>query len=131
MAKKDFKKIKKYLIRQTFRENIQDDRSKLIHFENLSFIEFLHEVGIRQCRIRLVMHFLFLETSFEILGYVSEMIFFSGAVTYGAQEQFHFWGQKISRYPRLKSFLGAVTYGAQEEIFLCEKSKVFERCFKK
>ena len=85
----------------------------------------------RQCRIRLVVHFLFLETSFKIFGYVSEMIFFLGAVTYGAQEQFHFWGQKISRYPRLKSFLGAVTYGAQEEIFLCEKSKVFERCFKK
>ena len=33
--------------------------------------------------------------------------------------------------PRLNSFLGAVTYGAQKEIFLCEKSKVFERCFKK
>ena len=44
--KKDLKKIKKYLIRQTFRENMQEDSSNLIHFENLSFIEFLHEVGM-------------------------------------------------------------------------------------
>ena len=40
-------------------------------------------------------------------------------------------GRRNLRRPRLNSFLGAVTYGAQEEIFLGEKSKVFERCFKK
>ena len=70
---------------------------------------------------------------------------FLGAVTYGAQEQFLFWGpenmpapktkfllgRRNLRRPRLNFFLGAVTYGAQEEIFLGEKSKVFERCFKK
>ena len=89
------------------------------------------KMKLRQCRIRLIVHFLFLETSFKNFGYASEMNFFLGAITCGAQEQFLFWGKKICRYPRLNSFLGAVTYGAQEEFFLCEKSKVFERCFKK
>ena len=44
--KMDLKKIKKYLIRQTFTENTQEDRSNINHFENLSFNEFLHEVGM-------------------------------------------------------------------------------------
>ena len=44
--RKDLQKIKKYMIRQTFIENIEQDRSDLSYFESLSFIEFLHEVGM-------------------------------------------------------------------------------------
>ena len=44
--KKDLKKIKKYLIRQTYRENIEEDNSKIEYFKKLSFIEFLREVGM-------------------------------------------------------------------------------------
>jgi hypothetical protein len=44
--RKDLQKIKKYMIRQTYIENIGQDRSDLENFKSLSFIEFLHEVGM-------------------------------------------------------------------------------------
>ena len=44
--REDLKKIKKYLIRQTYIENVQQDRSDLKYFQSLSFIGFLYEVGM-------------------------------------------------------------------------------------
>jgi hypothetical protein len=44
--REDLKKIKKYIIRQTYIENAQQDKFSLNHFKNLSFMEFLYEVGM-------------------------------------------------------------------------------------
>ena len=61
------------------------------------------QILLRQCRICLVVHFLFLEASFKKFGYASKTKSFLGAVTYGAQDRY-FW--EISPAPKIKFPLG-------------------------
>ena len=69
---------------------------------------------IRQCRIRLVVHFLFFLASFEIFGFSTKKNSVLGAVSYGAQEAIWSWvppkflknirlGLRMLRLPRRTS----------------------------
>ena len=52
--KKDYNKIKKYLIRQTFTEKDTEESESHKYMKSLSFLQFLHEVGMFETQRKLV-----------------------------------------------------------------------------